>query len=99
MSRETPEPAGPRWLLLFDSIHDVLAAERNLKRDALWHDLVPAPRDLTADCGMAVLFERADLERVRKALANPLVKVRSVHEPTEAGHREVTSEFHRREAP
>ena len=80
-------------MLLFDSIHDVLAAERNLKRHELWHDLVPAPRDLTADCGMAVLFEHADLARVREALASPAVRIRSVHEPSDAGHRDVTAEY------
>ena len=47
-------------ILLFDSIHHVLAAERTFLQRGLWHDLVPTPRDVHSDCGMVIQFREAD---------------------------------------
>ncbi len=52
---------GPGFVLLtFDSIHDVLKAEKLLLRLGLSCDLVPTPRTLSRDCGMAIECRRAD---------------------------------------
>jgi len=47
-------------LLVFDSIHDVLAAEATLKAQGLWCDLVPTPKAISSDCGMCVRVRLAD---------------------------------------
>lgn len=47
-------PPPPRLLLGFDSIHDVLAAERALEAAGLGCDLIPTPRALSTDCGMCL---------------------------------------------
>ena len=78
-----------RWVVLFDSIHYVLTAERVLLRRGVWHDLVPTPRRLSSDCGMAVEFRPVDLEAVRQALAEPGVKWRGVYRPAPEGYEEV----------
>ena len=74
-----------RWVLLFDSIHHVLAAERAFKEYQVWCDVVPVPRELSSDCGMAIEVRPADLAEVRRVLADPRVSIRAVYQPTEAG--------------
>jgi hypothetical protein len=64
---------------LFDSIHDVMAAEKALKRAGVRHDLVPVPRHLGSDCGMAIDFSREDLPRFEAALAQAGIRARSIH--------------------
>jgi len=54
----------PRSILLFPSIHHVLAAERVLQEARIWYDLVPAPRELSSNCGVAIEVRQADLPRV-----------------------------------
>jgi hypothetical protein len=73
VERPTEDPP-LRGIILFDSIHDVLAAEQVLKECRLWCDLVPAPRDLKADCGMVVEFLEPDLVAVRSALIDGAVR-------------------------
>ena len=41
-------------LLGFDSIHDVLRAEKILRRQGIPSDMVPTPRELSSDCGMSM---------------------------------------------
>ena len=68
MSPATPDTP---WIVLFDSIHYVLAAEQALKERSVWCDLVPVPRNLHSDCGMAVAFRSVDREAVCALLADP----------------------------
>jgi hypothetical protein len=58
-----------RCVLLFVSIHDVLRAEAAVQAGGLWCDLVPVPRALSAECGMALEVAAGDLTAVRAALA------------------------------
>jgi hypothetical protein len=73
-------------VLLFDSIHYCLAAERALKARGVWHDVVPVPRDLSSDCGMAVEFRRSDLEAVRDMRANGSIRPKAAYRRAADGH-------------
>lgn len=56
--------AGPRILLTFDSIHDVIRAEKILLAQGIGCDLVPTPRHISSDCGMSVECAEGDLPRL-----------------------------------
>jgi hypothetical protein len=72
---ETKPPVGERVpargpVAVFESIHAVLAAERAFLTAALACDLVPIPRGVISDCGLALLFRTADLESARALLSS-----------------------------
>ena len=83
----------PHWILLFDSIHFVLAAERVFQQRGVWCDLVPVPRDLSSDCGMVIAFRREDLAAVGDLLADPRIRLRNVYRPSPAGYEEATAQL------
>jgi len=43
--------------LLFHTIHDVLRAEKIMKERSAAYELVPVPRNLSSDCGMAIRLD------------------------------------------
>ena len=45
------------YYLLFFTIHDVLRAEKVLKKNNIPIELVPVPRNLSSDCGMCIKLE------------------------------------------
>jgi len=62
----------------FKSIHHVLKAEQALKDRGIWTDMIPNPRTLIADCGMALLFRCSDAASVKQAISDqsaPLSKI------------------------
>jgi hypothetical protein len=61
--------AAPHWILQFDSIHHVLAAERVFTERNLQYDLVPTPREVHSDCGMVIQFRPHDWEEVKELAA------------------------------
>ena len=50
-------------LLVFRSIHHVLAAESALKAAGLAIDLIPVPKEINPNCGMAITIDPADRAR------------------------------------
>jgi hypothetical protein len=84
--REPVSADGP--IAVFDSIHAVLAAERAFLAAALACDLVPVPRGVISDCGMALLFRTMDLASARALLAAPPLgnRLRGIYLPGPMGY-------------
>ncbi len=57
------------YVAIFNSIHRVMKAEKTLKELRLPILLIPAPRALSSDCGLAIRYAAADREAVEQALA------------------------------
>ena len=54
---------------VFNNIHRVMKAEKVLKERRLNILLIPAPRSLQSDCGLAIRYEEADRAVVEGALS------------------------------
>jgi hypothetical protein len=54
---------------VFNSIHRVMKAEKLLKERRLEIILIPAPRVLSSDCGLAIRYAEAIRDDVERALA------------------------------
>ena len=66
-------------LISFFASHYAIRAETVLKRSGFTSRLVPGPKDLSPNCGVALRFEYADRENVRAALAAKKVQIEKVH--------------------
>jgi hypothetical protein len=53
---------------IFNSIHRVMKAEKTLKERRLPILLIPVPRALASDCGLAIRYAGADRKAVEGAL-------------------------------
>lgn len=84
-----PDQRQDRGVILFESIHHVLAAEKVLQERSLWHDMIPVPRGLSSDCGMAIEVQFADLAGICDLLADSEIRLRGVFRPQGSGYAEV----------
>ena len=57
------------YVAIFNSIHRVMQAEKLLKERSLRILLIPAPRALKSDCGLALRYGDADRAEVEGSLA------------------------------
>ncbi len=65
-------------LLTFASIHYVLKAEKLLKAQGIPLDMVPVPKEISSDCGMALVIEEKDLPKVQ-SLLSPRLKPEGIY--------------------
>ena len=63
------------YVAIFSSIHYVLKAEQLLKAGHIPLDVVPVPREISSDCGMAITFAPAHLAAVQGILAAADIRI------------------------
>lgn len=66
-------------LLSFFASHHAIRAETLLKRGGFPSRLIPGPKDLSPNCGVALRFEYAQRDDVLKLLAAQKVRIDGVH--------------------
>ena len=59
-----------KGVVLFHTTTSALRAEKVLQKAGLTVKLIPTPRELSSDCGMALRFELSDREEVENRLAS-----------------------------
>lgn len=66
-------------LISFFSSHHAIRAETLLKRSGMAARLVPGPKELSPNCGVAVRFELSERENALSVLTANRVRIDSVH--------------------
>jgi len=77
--------ASPAMILIFRGTHQVLSAEKRLKGGGVPLRLIPVPRRLTSDCGLAIRIPLDQRARARKILSGARLLPVSAHLPREGG--------------
>ena len=66
-------------LISFFASHHAIRADTVLKRNGMAVKLIPGPRDLSPNCGVALRFEYALRENVVTILADKNVRIDGIH--------------------
>ncbi len=64
---------------IFHSIHRVMKAEKLLKQAGKEVMLIPVPRQLTSDCGLAIRFSQESRAGVEAALAASGLEIQELY--------------------
>lgn len=68
-------------IVIFRSAHLAVKAEKTVVRSGIECKLVPAPRHLSHDCGVALQFRKADRDRVESVLIGGRVEYECIADP------------------
>ncbi len=72
------------YVAIFNSVHRVMKAEKLLKGEKLPMLLIPAPRALSSDCGLAIRYTAVDRERIEALFASAAVVPEEIYLKTES---------------
>ncbi|RJP18493.1 MAG: DUF3343 domain-containing protein [Deltaproteobacteria bacterium] len=72
-------------VLIFRGTHQVMSAEKRLKKGGVPMRLIPVPRRLTSDCGLAIRIPLRERARARELLSASRLLPLSAHVPREDG--------------
>ena len=67
-------------VVLFHTTSAVMRAEKILKKEKLIVKLIPTPRELSSDCGIAMRFDWDRAEDVRALLDAARVEIEGIHQ-------------------
>ena len=80
------------YVAIFNSIHRVMMAEKMLKELRLPIMLIPAPRSLRSDCGLAIRYAAESREHVELALAEAGLMPEELYRKEEEGFVKISGE-------
>jgi hypothetical protein len=66
-------------VVLFHSASHALRAEKVLLEAGISNKMIPTPRQLSSNCGMALRFDSIDEEQVTRTLAEHKVPTNGIH--------------------
>jgi len=81
----------PVLILIFRGTHQVLSAEKRLKGGGVPLRLIPVPRRLTSDCGLAIRIPLDHRDRARDILSHARLLPVSAHLPRVDGEYDTVS--------
>ncbi len=73
-------------VLIFNSVHKVMSAEKALKQAGVDIKVMPVPRKLSSDCGLAISFDIGEHDRIDAVL-------REIGTPAEETYRIENEEY------
>jgi hypothetical protein len=67
-------------VVLFYTTSAAMRAEKILRKENLTVKLIPTPRELSSDCGIALRFDWIQVEHVKTALDLARVEMAGIHQ-------------------
>lgn len=80
------------FVAIFHSIHRVLKAEKILKEAGVAFLLIPVPRQLTSDCGLALRFAPEEKVRLLDILTTSDLTPAELHQRQKDAYLEIRAE-------
>ncbi|MCC5908980.1 MAG: DUF3343 domain-containing protein [Clostridiaceae bacterium] len=74
------------YVIVFDSTHYAIAAEKNLKDKGYKFNMIPTPREITANCGLSIMFNEDILGYIKKDVESKNLKVKGIYEMEKTLH-------------
>lgn len=66
----------------FKSTHYAIQAEGVFKENNISFKTIPTPREITYSCGLAIMFELEDMEKVKKLVEKEELSIDSLYKYT-----------------
>ena len=81
------------YVVVFESTHYAIAAEKLFKELKLPVEIIPTPREITASCGLSIKFNEGLLESVQKALDSGNILIKGVYQMMRINNQRVVSQI------
>ena len=81
------------FVAIFHSIHRVLKAEKLLKHERVDFLLIPVPRQLTSDCGLALRFAPETKATLLEVLAGEALVPAELYQLIDGAYRDVSDQL------
>ena len=69
-------------IITFNSTHHAISGEKIFKDNEITFKTIPTPREITLSCGLSILFNLEDIERVRELHKDNMLSIKGIYKYT-----------------
>ncbi|KAB3531773.1 DUF3343 domain-containing protein [Alkaliphilus serpentinus] len=66
-------------VIVFDSTHAAISAEKTLKELNIPIEIIPTPREITASCGLSILFDKSYMNLIKEEITKEKLSINGVY--------------------
>ncbi len=66
------------FVVVFESTHFALGAEKILQEKGYSYDIIPTPREITASCGLSIRFDQHLLEEMKNLVSLKEISIKGI---------------------
>lgn len=68
------------YVIVFESTHYAIAAEKLFKEQGYKFDIIPTPRQITHSCGLSIRLEKQDTKDIEKQMKDAKIIIKGIYE-------------------
>jgi len=88
MARIPLDENGGMSVFVLHSIHNVMKAEKILKDRKIAFDTIPVPKEISSDCGMAIMAVSTEAIEVKQVFMKSGIDIKGIYLKTATGYEE-----------
>lgn len=81
------------YVIVFETTHHAIAASRVFKDKNYNFDIIPTPRMITNNCGLAIKFGEEDLEKIKESIKESNIKMKNIYKIQKVGDERIASQI------
>lgn len=72
-------------VITFESTHHAIKGEKTLMEKNITLKTIPTPREITASCGLSIMFSLDDLENVKEIISEEELSIKGIYKLKKIG--------------
>lgn len=81
------------YVVVFESTHYAIAAEKLFKEKGYKFDIIPTPREITHSCGLSVRFTVDTLMEMKKVMEDAHIAIKGIYEIQKIANEKIIKEI------
>lgn len=82
------------YVVVFDSTHYAIAAEKILKEKNYQIHTIPTPREITASCGLSICFDENLLGYIKRDMEENNIKIKGIYKINKNNNERTVQQIH-----
>lgn len=80
------------YVIVFESTHYAIAAERVFKKNNCKFDIIPTPREITQSCGLSIRFKPEEVEIMKKIIEEANILIQGIYRIQKINNKKIVNE-------
>jgi len=81
------------YVIVFESTHYAIAAEKLFKDNGYKFDIIPTPREITHSCGLSIRFIADNLKSIKKEIEDAHIAIKGIYEIQKIANEKVINQI------
>lgn len=81
------------YVIVFESTHYAIAAEKLFKDSGYKFDVIPTPREITHSCGLSIKFDLDNIQDINKEMEEAHIVIKGIYKIEKVSNEKIVNQI------